>query len=321
MSSSITMLARVEAYLDECHKLGFKMDSPGNLLRGFARFADGHGHEGPLTSGIAVRWAKEEAIHSDPFTWAGRLARLRPFARHLAKTEPRTEFPAGMPFGQSTRRLAPHIYTVSEIDDIITCAQELRPGFGSRTAAFPILLGLLAGTGLRISEVLGLRCGDIDLARGQLKVRNSKFGRTRIVPLHPTALTTLQDFMRMRAGIAPASNSEPFFIDEESGGELGYMRVWRSWNRLTRKVSIVPRGGHPFIRLHDLRHTFICRRLMLWQADGTDIDNAVLALSVYVGHVSPKDTYWYLQAVPELMALAGERFEHHAYRLGENRHA
>ncbi len=141
-----------------------------------------------------------------------------------------------------------------------------------------------------------------------------------MVPLHPTATAALRDYMRTRARLGPVDRSAPFFLDERSGQALGYRAVRSAWLRLTTNVGIVPRGGHRFIRIHDLRHTFICRRLMLWQTDGADIDNAMLALSTYVGHVNLGDTYWYLQAVPELMALAGDRFEALASHFGEARH-
>ena len=168
---------------------------------------------------------------------------------------------------------------------------------------------MLAATGLRISEALDLRCGDLDEAATQLTVVRSKFERTRIVPLHPTATAALRAYLRERARLSSLGPTAPFFLDERSGEALCYAAVRRAWLRLTADLRISARGGHRSIRIHDLRHTFICRRLTLWQAEGADLDNAMLALSTYVGHVNLSDTYWYLQAVPELMALAGDRFE------------
>jgi integrase len=151
-------------------------------------------------------------------------------------------------------------------------------------------------------------------------VKRSKFERTRIVPLHPTAAVALREYLWARARLGSIDRSAPLFLDERSGEILRYAAVRRAWLRLTGDLGIVPRGGHRFIRIHDLRHTFICRRLMLWQADGTDIDNAMLALSTYVGHVNLGDTYWYMQAVPEMMALAGVRFETLSSHRREARH-
>ncbi len=309
MSAAVTMLARAEAYLAERRRLGFALNRSGSLTLAFARFADANGHDGPLTAAIVLRWAKEEAKYADPFTWAKRVDVLRPFARHLADDEPGTRFPEGSPFGRSHRRLPPHIYTPAEVDALVAAARALPTGFGAGRATLPTLLALLAATGLRISEALRLRCSDLDAAPTQLTIRHSKFKRTRMVPMHPTASVALRAYMRKRARLGPVSPAAPLFLDERSGEALRYDAVRRAWLRLTADLRILPRGGHRFIRIHDLRHTFICRRLMIWQAEGADIDNAMLALSTYVGHLSLADTYWYLQAVPELMALAGDRFE------------
>ena len=317
MSAPVTMLARAEAYLAERRRLGFVLDRSGSLTLAFARFVDASGHEGPLTSAIVLRWAKEQAMHADPFTWAQRLNVLRPFARHLTDAESGTAFPEGSPFGRSKRRVPPHIFTPAEVDRIIAAARALPPVFGAGPATLPTVLGLLAATGLRISEALSLQCGSLDEAATRVTVKHSKFERTRMVPLHPTATAALRDYLRTRARLGPTDHSAPLFLDERNGEALGYRAVRRAWLRMTADVGIVPRGGHRFIRIHDLRHTFICRRLMLWQTEGADIDNAMLALSTYVGHVNLGDTYWYLKDVPELMALAGGRFEALALQFRE----
>lgn len=320
MSAATTIFARAEAYLAERRRLGFVLSRAGSLTLSFARFADDSGHDGALTSAIVLRWAKEEAMHADPFTWAQRVNVLRPFARHLADAEPGTRFPEGAPFGRSYRRLPPHIFTAAEIASLVAAALALPSVFGAGPATLPTILGLLAATGMRISEALHLRCGDLDDAATQLTVRHSKFERTRIVPLHPTVTVALRAYLRTRARLGPLGPAAALFLDEHSGEALHYGAVRRAWVRLTADLRIQPRGGHRFIRIHDLRHTFICRRLMLWQAEGADIDNAMLALSTYVGHVNLADTYWYLQAVPELMAVAGDRFEVFASTATEARH-
>ncbi len=320
MNAPATMLARAEAYLAERRRLGFALDRSGSLTLAFARFADANGHDGPIASAIVLRWVKEQAVYADPFTWAQRLNVLRPFARHLADAESGTDFPQGAPFGRAKRRIPPHIFTPAEVNALITAARTMPPLFGAGPATLPTLLGLLAATGLRISEALRLRCGALDEAITQITVKHSKFERTRIVPLHSTATAPLRDYLRARVRLGSTDRSAPLFLDERSSEALAYGAVRRAWLRLTGDLGIMPRGGHRFIRIHDLRHTFICRRLMLWQAEGTDIDNAMLALSTYVGHVNLGDTYWYMQAVPELMALAGDRFEALASQIREERH-
>ncbi len=320
MSAAVTMLARAEAYLAERRRLGFVLDRSGSLTLSFARFADANGHDGSLTPAIVLRWAKEQAMHADPFTWAKRVDVLRPFARHLAEAEPETSVPKGAPFGRSHRRLAPHIYTPAETGAIIATARRLGSEYGAGPVIMPALVGFLAATGVRISEALALRCGDLDGATTQLVVRHSKFDRTRLVPLHPTTTAALRAYLRVRAKLGAVSPATPLFLDQRDGDALRYTAVRQAWMRLTADLGILPRGGHRFLRIHDLRHTFICRRLMLWQAEGADIDNAMLALSTYVGHVNLGDTYWYLQAVPELMALAGDRFEAFGSANTEVRH-
>jgi integrase len=317
MSAPATMLSLAQGYLAERRRLGFRLDRSGSLVLAFARFADASGHAGPMSQSIVLRWAKEKALYPKPFNWARRVGVLRPFARWLAESEAATSFPEGSPFGRAKRRLAPHVYTPAEVKAIIAAAAGLPPIFGAGPVTLPALLGLLAATGLRISEALRLQCGDLADATTQLTVRHSKFDRARIVPLHPTATTALLSYFRRRARLGPANASAPLFLNERTGEALHYSAVRRAWLRLTADLNITPRGGHRFVRIHDLRHTFICRRLMLWQEGGADIDNAMLALSTYVGHLNVRDTYWYLEAVPELMAVAGERFE----AFGEARHA
>ena len=320
MSAPVTMLSLAEEYLAERRRLGFALNRAGTLTLAFARFADATGHEGALTAAVVLRWAKEEAQHADPFTWAGRVNVLRPFARILAERDPDTAFPEDAPFGHSHRRLAPHIYTPAEIEALLAAASRLTPQGGLTPATFTTLFGLLAATGLRISEALRLSCGDLDDRQEQLTIRHSKFQRTRLVPLHPTVGAALRAYLSVRAKYGAMDNGAPLFLSEESGRALQYQRVRSVFLTLAADLGIVARGGHRSIRIHDLRHSFICRRLMLWQASGADIGNVIMALATYVGHINIGDTYWYLEAVPELMAIAGDRFEAHGAGIGEARH-
>ena len=317
MNGAVTMLARAEAYLAERRLLGFTLDRSGNLTLAFARFADANGHEGAMTAAVVLRWAKEEARHADPFTWAGRVNVLRPFARVLAGREPGTAFPEDAPFGRSHRRLAPHVYTPAEIEALLAGATRLAPQGGLTPAMFTTLFGLLAATGLRISEALRLSCGDLDDRQEQLTVRHSKFQRTRLVPLHPTVGAALRSYLLVRAKYGAMDKRAPVFLSEGSGRALEYQRVRSVFVMLATDLGIVARGGHRSVRIHDLRHSFICRRLMLWQASGADIGNAMMALATYVGHINVGDTYWYMQAVPELMATAGNKFEAFGAGIGE----
>lgn len=283
MSSVTSMLVRAEAYLEERRQLGFELIRPGTLILNFARYADERGHIGPMNETIVLQWAREKAQRVVPFTWARRVAVLRPFARYLQEIEPSTQFPQGAPYGGATRRLTPHIYTQAEVDALVAATRQLPSGFTAVT--FEVLFGLLAATGLRVSEALGMRSGDFDSAKGELTVRNAKRKRQRIVPLHPTTTDALRSYLPVRASRGGEKASAPFFLSEKTGDALSYGCVRCVFLRLSAKLGIVPRGGHRAVRIHDLRHTFICRRLLLWQKDGTSVDNAMMALSTYVGHV------------------------------------
>lgn len=321
MSTSYTaMQEQARTYLAERRQLGFELVHSGSQILAFARFADAIGHVGPLTSAVVLRWAKDDAHRADPFSWAGRLNVLRPFARYLTDIDPRTDFPSGAPFGSSHRRLAPHIYSQDEIVALLDAARSLRSESDLMPITYVTLFGLLAAAGLRISEALNLRCGDLDQRQTCLTIRQPKFNRTRLVPLHPTTTKAIQNYLAIRTKYGAMDKAAPLFLSEKTLSNLSYRAVRTVFGQISTGLNIAPRGSHKFLRIHDLRHTFICRRLMIWEESGTNIDNAMMALSTYVGHINLGYTYWYLQAVPELMATAGNRFEPRSTAKGGNAH-
>jgi integrase len=178
---------------------------------------------------------------------------------------------------------------------------------------FATLFGLMASTGLRVSEAIHLRDADVDLKRGMLIVRQTKFAKSRQLPLHRSTVKALARYQRQRMRHVPTTADTPFFIGSRGrrlGQPLGDRQVHRVFNALRDSLDWANRGAHAAPRLHDLRHTFAVRRLMLWHSEGADVDQMMLALSTYLGHTKISHTYWYLSAVPELMALAGGKFEH-----------
>lgn len=237
----------------------------------------------------------------------------------MARHDPATEFPQTAIFGRSHRRLAPHIYSEQEICDLLAATRRLAPRDGLRPATYETIFGLIAATGLRISEALHLRCGDVDLDRGILTVRNTKFRKSRHVPVHPTVVAALNRYMVVRARHGDLDRDTPLLLSP-SGGFLPKRTVHWVFQRLRAELGWTARGAYSQVRIHDLRHTFICRRVQLWHEHGTDIDNAMAALSTYVGHTKVSDTYWYLTGVPELMAIAGDRFAHFAATVGGDNH-
>lgn len=301
----------VQEYLDERRGLGFALMIPGSQLTAFARFADTSGHRGPLTQQLIIGWARDQAKRATPLTWAKRLEVVRPFAKYRARVEAGTYVPEADTFGRSRRRLAPHLYTDQEIIDLLAAAGRLSPKGTLRPATYRALLGLIAAAGLRVSEALRLDCADVDLDAGVLTVRQTKFAKSRLVPLHPTTVRALRQYLALRQRHVPTVNDGPFLVCAK-GTALPKRTVHGVFDRLRKQLGWTARGGHAAPRIHDLRHTFICRRVLLWHEHGTDIDNAMVALSTYVGHAKVSDTYWYLTAAPDLMSVAGRRFEQFA---------
>jgi integrase/recombinase XerC len=311
MSAGITVEAAVGRYLRERRQLGFALTSPGTELLRFARFADARGHQGALTQQLQLEWAREHVLRTGPVTAARRLEIVRPFAAHYRQFEVGTEVPAPGLLGRGHRRLAPHIYTAEEILALLEHAERLTPQGGLRPLMYRTLFGLLAAAGLRVSEALKLRVADVDLHGATLTVRQTKFHKSRCVPLHASVVQALAEYRQVRDRHADAGASAPFFV-ARTGGALPVSTVENVFGRMRPRLGWQARGDHPNPRIHDLRHTFAVRRLQLWHEAGVSIDHALFWLCTYLGHAKISDTYWYLTGVPELMDIVGAKFERFA---------
>ncbi|MEX0601137.1 MAG: tyrosine-type recombinase/integrase, partial [Rhodothermales bacterium] len=287
-------------------------------LMHFARYADARGHRGPLTLRLQVEWARERG--TKPITWARRLEVVRPFAKYFRQFEPATVVPDAKTFGPGHRRLAPHIYTEQEIQELLDGASRLRPLGGLRPATYRTLFGLIAAAGLRISEALHLKVRDVDLLRGILTVRETKFRKSRLLPLHASTLEALRIYRDRRDQTVRSEADMPFFASS-SGAELPSRTVHEVFVGLRTRLEWVARGDHPNPRIHDLRHTFAVRRIQLWHQSGVPLDQGTFWLSTYLGHAKVSDTYWYLTGTPELLNVVGARFERFALQAGEEEHA
>jgi len=321
MNTPISLQKRIDDYLAERRRLGFRLHSRDTLLAGFARYVAEQHHDGPLTIELMTDWARQDKWHrGTPGTWAVRLTKVRHFARYLKQFEPDTEIPEELVFGPEPGRVAPHIFYEEEIVALLAATGRLGPQGSIRPATYETLFGLMASTGLRVSEALHLRDDDVDLKNGLLTVRQTKFAKSRRLPIHPSTAEALLRYRRQRMQQIPTAADMPFLISSRGrrlGQPLSGRQAHRVFNELRDSLGWVNRGGHAAPRLHDLRHTFVVRRLMLWHAEGIDIDQMMLALSTYLGHAEIYYTYWYLTAVPELMSLAGAKFERFA-DLGGN---
>lgn len=315
MNPRAAMRTKVESYLACRRQAGFSLRVEGQQLLSFARFADHSGHRGPLTLKLAVTWASASRGQR-PLTAARRIEVLRGFARYCQQFDPSTEIPPVRLFGRAHRRLTPHIYTDREIRALLAATVHLFPPGGLRGACCRAIFGLFATTGLRLSEATGLKRADVNLEQGLLHIRQAKFGKSRWVPLHPTTTRALQHYAQARDRDPMSARTDAFFVGDY-GRPARSRNIEYAFHLLRRRLRWQPRGSHPAPRIQDLRHTFICRRLQHWYEDGIDIDRNILALSTYVGHAKVTDTYWYVTATPELLAIAARRFERFVMPLGE----
>jgi integrase len=322
MSRRRSLQGRVDDYLAERRRQGFHLRSRDTLLSSFARFVAAKRHGGPLTAELIAEWVRTgKNGNGDAGTWANRWGRLRHFICYLQQFEPDTEVPETSLFGPEPGRVAPHIYREGEIVDLLAAARTLGPSGSIRPFTFEALFGLMASTGLRVSEAIHLRDADVDLKRGMLTIRQTKFAKSRQLPIHPSTVKALARYRRQRERHVPTAADMSFLIGSRGrrlGLPLGQRQAHRVFNALRDGLGWVNRGGHDAPRLHDLRHTFAVRRLLRWYADGTQVDNMMLALSTYLGHGEIFYTYWYLTAVPELMAIAAGRFEQFAGFAGSD---
>ena len=308
MSGGDSMMAVVRRYLAERRALGYELAAPGTELMRFARYADARNHRGPLTDELIVGWAREHVKRTSDVTAARRLEIVRPFAAYDRQFEPTTEIPPVGILGRGHRRLVPHSYTDEEVAQLLQATSRLTPRDGLRPLTYRTLFGLIAAAGLRLSEALNLTNGDVDLAAGSITVRQTKFRKSRCLPLHGSVIQALNRYRQSRDRGLGAHSDAPFFASS-TGAALPKRTVDNVFRRLRPHLGWRARGDYPLPRIHDLRHTFAVRRLQRWREDGQSIDQAMFWLCTYLGHAKISDTYWYITGIPELMDTIGARFE------------
>jgi integrase len=310
MNTLPSMVDLVDEYLNYRRRLGFLLRIEGRMLLAFARYVDCSGHRGPLTTELAVRWARLSP-DAAPQYQARRLQVVRGFARYRAIFDPATEIPPEGLLGPAQRRTTPHIYSEAELSALLTAARRLASPTGLRPRTYATLIGLLSCTGLRISEALKLARADVDWDHATLTIHETKFHKSRLVPLHSTTVQALEVYVQFRDRCHPVPQTDAFFVSER-GTPLPHARVQITFRGLRTHLPGPPRPEGRAPRIYDIRHTFACRRLLRWYADGVDLDHAVPTLSTYLGHAQVSDTYWYLTGIPELLNLAAARFEQFA---------
>jgi integrase/recombinase XerD len=299
----MTPLAKAAAdYLALRRTLGFKLRHYTWWLPDFVNFVESTGSS-TITTALALRWAQQPPDASAGW-WARRLTAIRQFARHHYASDPHTEVPPAdlLPL-KPRRRVRPYLYTDHEIAALLHQARCLPDPLKS----YATILGLLAVTGMRVGEALALDREDVDWNRSLLRIRNSKFGKSRELPIHPSTIAALKSYARARGRLGPSPRAASFFTSG-AGTRVLHQNFHRVFLRLIRLAGIGKRHvRRP--RLHDLRHTFAVKIVRDWHRAGVDVERRMPWLSTYLGHVSPSSTYWYLTATPELLAPAADRLE------------
>jgi site-specific recombinase XerD len=292
--------------------LGTQLKEPARTLVHFVEFLEREGSEF-ITSELALRWAMEPKLVQRA-TWARRLGMVRKFAFWLSTIDPRTEIPPRRLLAARRRRKKPHIFTEQEIVRLMDEATRLTSSTGLRALTYETLIGLLSATGLRPGEALALDIADVDLQSGILAIRETKFGKSRFVPVEDSTCVALARYAKRRDELCTRRETEAFLVSER-GERLHGCAARRTFARLSCAIGLREPTGSRRIgrgpRLQDFRHSFATRRLIEWYRAGLDVGRELPKLATYLGHVDVGHTYWYLEAVPELLQLATERLQGH----------
>ena len=286
--------------------LGLKLHNAARELRHFASFLE-RKEATHVTIALAVEWATQSSKPS-PITVAKRIAFVRGFARHWSATDPRTEVPPESLLPFRPNRARPYLYSEEEVEKLLNAASLMIPREGLRGKTYYCLLGLLSVTGLRISEAVNLERADVDFEESMLTVRKTKFGKTRLVPLHPSTVVVLVDYAAGRDALVPTPTSKKFFLNE-NGQPLLKGTVQNRFREVCRRIGLRAPNDKRGPRLHDFRHRFAIHTLTGWYRQEEDIDRLLPVLSTFLGHVRVSCTYWYISVEPELMGAATRRLE------------
>ena len=301
-----TLQKALERYLVFRRSLGFKLRDHGRALPKFITFLHSQDAEF-ITTELALTWAQQphdvqQAHH------AKRLGMVRDFARYLSASDPRTQIPPQGLLPAQPQRTQPYIYSSEETLGLIQEASRLQPPDAIRPHTYSTLFGLLAVSGMRISEAVGLDCSDVDLDEGILTVRESKFNKTRIIPVHSSTQHRLRTYAHRRDRLLPVRSSPGFFVSDRTT-RLHPDTVRYTFIRASRQVGLRGATDSHGPRLQDMRHTFAVKTLINWHRAGIDPEQRLPLLSAYLGHAKVSDTYWYLSAVPELMEVVSTRLD------------
>ena len=291
-------------YLAFRRALGFKLARHDELLDSFVGFLETQ-HATRITTENALAWATSPR-DANSWWWRQRLGVVRGYARHVQRIDPLSEVPAAGLIHAVLPRSTPYMFTDDDINAVMNAADRLAPTL--RSATYSSLIGLLAVTGMRVSETINLDDTDVDIETGLLVVRDAKFNKTRELVLHSSTVEALGCYRRDRHRYQPHPATAAFFVSTV-GTRLHYPNVLGVFHRLIDETGLSERRNGQRPRLHDFRHRFAVQSVLDWYAAGVDVGPRMAALSVYLGHARPADTYWYLSATPELLGAAARLLE------------
>ncbi len=299
-------------YLVTRRAMGYKLGEQGRLLRQFIAYLEDQGAE-HLTLADAVSWATQPPDGAMTW-WAFRLGVVRQFARYLSALDPATEVPSAGLLPEPSHRIVPYIYSDHDLERVLDAAGRLPREH--RADTYRTLISLVAVTGMRVGEAVRLDRNDVDLDEGLLTIRNSKFGKSRQVPVHSSTVVALRAYADRRDRRRPRPKA-PSFFTSTTGTRLLRDNVSTVFPSLVREAGLDRGASGRLPRMHDLRHTFAVKCVIGWYQAGVDVDARLPLLSTFLGHVSPRETYWYLTGVPELLELVVDRMDSAA--AGANR--
>jgi integrase len=296
----------LEEYLAVRRTLGYKLRERGRLLRGFVEFAKREGAD-YVTTELALKWATQP-IHSTKAQWANRLGMVRRFASYCHGNDPRNVVPPLDLLPYRFRRVSPYLFTDEQIRKLIKAARQLPSAVGLRPHTYATLFGLYVVTGLRASEALHLQHDDVDLGGGVLTIRESKFGKSRYVPLHLSTQRALRGYTTLRDRLLPNPVSPCFFLSDR-GTRVTYYMLRSTFAKVCRQVGLRSRGDSHGPRVHGFRHRLAIQTLLRWYRRGVDVERHLPQLATYLGHANITNTQWYLTATPQLLRYALNRVE------------
>lgn len=307
----------VEDYLKQRRQMGFQLSIEGKQLLNFARYAEGQGAKRPLTASLARDWGSA-APSGSTIAMARRMSLLRLFTQYLNSLDSTQAILPKRLMGPTHRRLTPFIYNEGDINGLMTACDSLFSIVGLRSHTMRTLIGLLISTGLRPGEAVRLKQCEVNLKEQALVINDSKGWKRRIVPITTSTIAALQAYLHYRDQLVPCSTSDAFFVSDY-GQPLNIRAADYAFGLLSTHQGLAHQNNGCRPRLYDMRHTFVCNRLLVWYEANENVDSLMPMLSQYIGHKKVSDTYHYIQSIPALMNRAAYLFEHHQRTSGGKR--